>query len=434
MESVAGGAVSAEFAALSAALECYLSAVRDELLVRASDADLLAEVRGFETVRRRLDAFELEVLPEVERRCLPATLGMKTVSGLLQGMLRLSPGAAKRRGEAAAALGPRVSVSGEPLGPLLPVAAEAVRAGTISSEQVASVLKTLDELPSTLPVDKFAAAERILVTAAASLPPKQLTDIGLQLIDTIDPDGAQPSEDELRRHRSLSTQQRRDGSVAGSFRLGAAAGAKLLAVLHPLAAPRPAGDGCRDDRSHGQRMADALEDLCDLALRAPELKPGGPAATLIVTMSKEQYEAKQGLVTTSYGQRMPAATALQLAAEAQLATIVQSATGGVLSYGDCRRFATPAQTRVLIARDRGCSFPGCLIPPEWCQRHHVVPWWLGGPTDIKNLTLVCGYHHREFEKRGWRCVMPDGMPWWIPPPWIDPEQVPQQNHRILLGI
>jgi hypothetical protein len=435
MQSVQGGAVSAEFAALTAALDSYLSAVRDGLLVRASDADLLAEVRGFESLRRRLGGFDLDVLPEVDRRGLPGVLGARHLADLLQGMLRVSAPVAKRRVEAVAALGPHIAVSGQLLGPQLPVAADAVRAGSISAEHVASIVKTLDELPSTLPPEQFAKAERILVTAATRITPKELTGVGLQLIDTIDPDGAQPSEQEQRRHRSLAVQERRDGGVEGRFRLSAGAGAKLLAVLQPLAAPRPAEDGCRDDRSHGQRLADALEDLCELGLRADELTPGGgPAATLIVTMTSEQYEAHKGLARTGYGQRLPVATALQLAAEAHLSTIVHAATGAVLSCGDARRFATPPQTRALFARDRGCSFPGCRIPPQWCQRHHVVPWWLGGPTDLKNLTLVCGYHHREFEKRGWRCVMPDGMPWWIPPPWIDPEQTPQQNHRILLGI
>jgi hypothetical protein len=111
--------------------------------------------------------------------------------------------------------------------------------------------------------------------------------------------------------------------VEGRFRLSAGAGAKLLAVLHPLAAPRPAEDGCRDDRSHSQRMADALEDLADLGLRADHLSLGGPAATLIITMTSDQYEAKKGLAETGYGQRMPVATALQLAAEAHLSTIVR---------------------------------------------------------------------------------------------------------------
>jgi hypothetical protein len=218
MDSVQGGAVSAEFAALSAALDCYLAAVEGGLVTRCSDADVLAEVRGFEALRRRLDSFELDVLPEVDRRGLPGVLGARGLANLLQGMLRLSPGAAKRRVEAVTALGPQVTVSGELLGPQLPVTAGAVRAGAISPEHVASIVKTLDDLPATLPVDRFADAEQLLVQAATRLGPKDLTNVGLQLIDTIDPDGAQPSEEEQRRHRCLTIAERRDGGVDGRFR------------------------------------------------------------------------------------------------------------------------------------------------------------------------------------------------------------------------
>jgi hypothetical protein len=139
MDSVQGGAVSAEFAALSAALDRYLDSVRDDLVSRSSDADVLAEVRGFEMLRRRLDSFDLDVLPELNRRGLPGVLGARGLSDLLQGMLRLSATAAKRRVEAVAALGSQVAVSGEVLVPQLPVTAGAVRAGSISAEHVASM-------------------------------------------------------------------------------------------------------------------------------------------------------------------------------------------------------------------------------------------------------------------------------------------------------
>jgi hypothetical protein len=56
MESLQAGVVSAEFAALIAAVDSYLSAVQDGLLVRSSDADVVAEVGRFEVLRRRLDS------------------------------------------------------------------------------------------------------------------------------------------------------------------------------------------------------------------------------------------------------------------------------------------------------------------------------------------------------------------------------------------
>jgi hypothetical protein len=99
----------------------------------------------------------------------------------------------------------------------------------------------------------------------------------------------------------------------------------------------------------------------------------------------------------------------------------------VLHLGRARRTATAGQRLALAARDGGCSFPACDRPPDWCESHHVTPWTDGGPTDVNNLTLVCGFHHREHAKRGWAVYMVDGLPEWIPPRWIDPQQTPRRN-------
>ncbi len=90
-----------------------------------------------------------------------------------------------------------------------------------------------------------------------------------------------------------------------------------------------------------------------------------------------------------------------------------------------------SQTFALIARDGGCSFPGCTVPPQWCERHHIIGWAFGGSTDIDNLTLLCGYHHAYFVQAGWTVTMnADGLPEWRPPRWQDRERQPLINHRI----
>ena len=83
-----------------------------------------------------------------------------------------------------------------------------------------------------------------------------------------------------------------------------------------------------------------------------------------------------------------------MADQAAVCTVVTDAQDVPLSLGRTNRIATPGQTIALAARDRGCTFPGCDRPAAWTQRHHVVPWHEGGRTDLDNLALVCGYHHR----------------------------------------
>ena len=74
---------------------------------------------------------------------------------------------------------------------------------------------------------------------------------------------------------------------------------------------------------------------------------------------------------------------------------------GIHGYGTLHRIFTEGQRLALAARDHGCSFPGCTVSPAWCQAHHVVPFAEGGPTCVDNGTLLCGAHHREFQRLGY---------------------------------
>ena len=120
-----------------------------------------------------------------------------------------------------------------------------------------------------------------------------------------------------------------------------------------------------------------------------------------------------GLVTTAHGGTLSVATALQLAGQASVIPVVLDSTG-ILAHGQARRTATIGQRLALAARDQGCCFPGCDAPPGWTQVHHILPWALGGGTDLDNECLLCGFHHREHEKRGWQVTMTGGQPYWIP--------------------
>jgi hypothetical protein len=112
-----------------------------------------------------------------------------------------------------------------------------------------------------------------------------------------------------------------------------------------------------------------------------------------------------------------------------VAWAVHDSRGSVLAHGRGKRLATREQAEALLARDGGCAFPGCDIPASWCERHHVWEWLTGGPTDIDNLVLLCRYHHGRFAQQKWRIDMRDGVPWFIPPPIIDPERKPLRNIR-----
>ncbi|WP_141681736.1 HNH endonuclease signature motif containing protein, partial [Mycobacterium malmoense] len=84
-----------------------------------------------------------------------------------------------------------------------------------------------------------------------------------------------------------------------------------------------------------------------------------------------------------------------------------------------KRLASPGQRIVLYAKDRGCSHPGCDVPGYLCEVHHVQDWAHTHRTDIEQLTLACGPHHRLLDN-GWTTrKRPNGDTDWIPPPHLD---------------
>ena len=172
--------------------------------------------------------------------------------------------------------------------------------------------------------------------------------------------------------------------------------------------------------------------MCDRLLRSDDLSDaGGTPATVILTIDVEDLLQRTGYAVTGDGTLIPTSKALGLADQADIYLATVTGAGVPLRLGRLRRIASAGQTAALIARDRGCSFPGCATAPEWCERHHVIAWADGGKTDLDNLTLLCRYHHHNFASRGWDCrINGDGLPEWRPPKWVDRERTPLINNRI----
>ena len=216
----------------------------------------------------------------------------------------------------------------------------------------------------------------------------------------------------------------RAGLVLGS---GTAELAEFLQVTFDvLAAPQPETKCGKDRRTPGQRRHDALLDALKITVGSGTLeKAGGVLATVVLTMTAETYATGDGFALTGHNALVPVKEALSWAGgDYRLMITALNSLKAVVAYSSSHRFFTEGQRLALIARDGGCSFPGCQAPPGWCQTHHVTESQDGGPTTIANGTLLCGYHHREFERRGWHVHMEHGRPVWTPPRIVDPDQTP----------
>ncbi|WP_254679061.1 HNH endonuclease signature motif containing protein [Arthrobacter sp. 24S4-2] len=122
-----------------------------------------------------------------------------------------------------------------------------------------------------------------------------------------------------------------------------------------------------------------------------------------------------------------AATVRKIACDAGIIPVLLGSEGRILDIGRTTRIFPPHIRKVITARDQGCAFPGCTIPAPWCEAHHITYWSHGGPTSTDNGTLLCSHHHHLIHKELWTIQVKTGIPWFIPPPHIDPHQQPQRN-------
>jgi hypothetical protein len=219
--------------------------------------------------------------------------------------------------------------------------------------------------------------------------------------------------------------------VAISGRLTEEAAAVVQEALDPLCAPTPG-----DDRTAGQRRADALRDVCGLALNTERLPDnGGDRPQLVVTVNYDVLGRELGSGTLDNGAGLTAEAVRRLSCDALILPAIVDGAGQVLDLGRFRRLFTGPLRRALVLRDKQCAFPACDRPARWCEGHHLVHWSHGGPTSLDNAVLLCRHHHREIHKPdGWTVfIAPDGLPTFIPPaldrpgPQTPTQPVPSQT-------
>ncbi|RZS31182.1 uncharacterized protein DUF222 [Herbihabitans rhizosphaerae] len=347
-------------------------------------------------------------------------MGAYSTPVLLRGRLRISPGDARRRVEDANALFGSATLTGQPIEPQIPVAARALAEGVISRDHIQVVRATLKKLPA----EHHAEVEQRLVEEGAAFDPVKLSKIATHIRAYVQPEQVVLNEQQARKRMELSMVEDLDGMIHIRGQLSPECAEVLKAALSPLA--KPAG---KDDvRSAARRWAEALVELANRVLDSDTLpQDGGRRPHLAVTISYEQLRQQIGLGHGDFGAMITPQTIRQIACDAGITPIVLNSEGQPLDVGREERLVTKAIRAALIARDKGCSFPGCDRPPEWTDAHHIIHWIDGGITSAELMTLLCRYHHTTVHEQDWEIVMRDGIPYYIPPAWVDPDRKPIRN-------
>ena len=160
----------------------------------------------------------------------------------------------------------------------------------------------------------------------------------------------------------------------------------------------PPEDGCRSSTGSGACAAAPLSRPRPVGPYRSQ--PRRPRRTERVSVPTPTVERLRVCEIDGAGP-VPTATIQRLACDGTIRRVIVDAQSEVLDVGRARRLATPTHRAALRVRDRGCAFPGCDRPPEWCQAHHLIPFEHGGATDLGNLCLLCSHHHHLVHEGGW---------------------------------
>jgi hypothetical protein len=168
------------------------------------------------------------------------------------------------------------------------------------------------------------------------------------------------------------------------------------------------------------RAADALTELA-----ATDGEGGGPAQMTVFTDVAALISDGHGYAELDNTAALSNRTAQRLACDAILESVLEE-DGRVVGIGRRSRTVPGWLRRLVYERDGGkCQHPGCRHT-RWLQVHHIVAWARGGPTDLDNLILLCGHHHRWVHERGWHITGPPDRRTFRRPDWT-PHPTPRRD-------
>ena len=366
-----------------AVLCAAVDAVAAEEIDGVSAAALEEQIVG---VRRQIDRLEAEFcrrLRRFERARGFVASGAATVVSWLRTACRMSAPAAHERVEVAHAM------------ETCPEIDQPWRSGAIGYQHVAVLARSLREVGPTA----FRRMLGDLLDAARTLDPSRLRYVTRYLRYCVDPDGSEAAAEEAHARRYLNISQTFDGIFVIDGQLDPEAGSAVRAAIAALNKPLP-----NDERTPGQRRADALGELAHRQLRGGHLPTThGQRPHLVVTVPEQSLRGASSEPGEMSGAGpVSARTVQRLACDAAITEIAVDASGAPVRAGEeSRTIRAPLRT-ALIVRDRGCRFPSCDRPPEWTDAHHIRHRADHGPTRAENLVLLCRVHHRLVHEGGWR--------------------------------
>lgn len=400
-----------------------------------TDEQVAESLVMFHQARCGVEAIEAQLIAVAEERQIPKSEGVASTTAWLAATTRVSKPAAARTVKTA-------RLTGE--GPIR----TAWSMGLICAEQVRVIAEAVDQLPQWFGDEERHDAAAELIGYAQRFDLDDLKRLAGRIVEVIDPDGADEilgeklAAEESRAWDAtrLSMRRRGDGTTKGDFVIPDAQADTFRAALEGLAAPRRKrftanrhALGVDDVMAlpHDQRLGLAFLELIEHLPEDALPQAGGLAATVAITVPVDVIRSGAGYGTSTGGTNVSAAQAQRLSCNAHIVALYLDPDGKITCSSSPGRLYTKPQRLAMAARDKGCVWAGCDRPASYCEAHHIIPCAEGGPTTLHNGALLCFFHHHlVHDNTGWQLRRAaDGIVEVIPPPRVDPDQVPRRHAR-----
>jgi Domain of unknown function (DUF222)/HNH endonuclease len=304
--------------------------------------------------------------------------------------------------------------------------------GAISAEHVDAIVKGITHIAarSAEPVDedaRFGQVTDLLGQFFSGATPAEIDDRARRLGNRVaGAQGGLPAAED----RTINTVDHtlsNDGRLQVRADLDAEVGAKFVAAIEELSAPRPEPGGTPDMRPASRRRADALETVLDIAARGGDAA-SAPRTQLLLTVPADT----PALTDLEYMGPISLTTLDRLSCDATVTTVIVDAERVPVDIGHDKRLFPAHLRKALYLRDKGCI--KCGAPAGRTHAHHITHWAHGGPTNLGNGCLLCPACHADVHHNGWDITIGiDKHPWLIPPATVDPHRqpIPAHNRRTM---
>ena len=299
----------------------------------------------------------------------------------------------------------------------LPNFEDALASGAVSAGHVDAIAATIRNLDEPVAAEFFAHGDGLLADAGwmgVDVFERNCRELARQLNASHDPGS---DADELERQKAMSNVRRRTDKDTGMrhihLELDPVSDAALWAAVdaHRRRLRADAGNG----RSSWERLQ------VDSVLAAVTSRSSGLGVQLHLLIDLDTLQSgwhASSICELTDGTPLPVSVVRQMACEAEIIPIVLNGKGQALDVGRGARLATEPQRQALRVMHRTCIHPDCQVPFDDCRIHHIIPWELGGSTDLSNLAPLCESrkHHHDVHEGGWRLTMtPDRVATWTRP-------------------